>query len=459
MRRNDSAARSGWCPPIRARATAAGLRAAAAVGLPAALILVAACSAGGASAGGSSASAPLTPGQVVLAAAAQAQQITSATETLVIKDSGASNLTMTATVRLRLKPTLLASENLKMTTAGTSTRVKVILAGSAIYLSGASLAGQVGKPWVEMDLSAFSALAGTSGASLTQLVHLLQSDNFTTQAQLFTAAKNTRVVGTQTVDGVTTTEYTGSFTAAEGLKALPAGFRQALAPELQTLGNSPVHFREWVDGSRHLRKMAEVETVNGETVDTTVDITAINQPVTITLPPGSQTFFFPGSGPDSGFLFNGNLGAKIVPAPSGFVLSQDPSEHSGPMKAAGFNSYMGSGNPAAELHFVRGYNVFYDSPDGDIIEVSLFQFAAQDDATLFQDSWVTGDPANTVNTRADPAIPGAEDFDSTAVEQDSADHGVIATKGNVAFVIDDVTSSTARVPVVETMARQQYAAL
>lgn len=53
----------------------------------------------------------------------------------------------------------------------------------------------------------------------------------------------------------------------------------------------------------------------------------------------------------------------------------------------------------------------------------------------------------------------AEDFDSTTVDQDSADHGVIATKGNVAFVIDDVTSSTARVPVVETMARQQYAAL
>jgi hypothetical protein len=36
---------------------------------------------------------------------------------------------------------------------------------------------------------------------------------------------------------------------------------------------------------------------------------------------------------------------------------------------------------------------------------------------------------------------------------------VIAIKGNLAFVIDDVTSSTAPVPLVETMARQQYAAL
>ena len=106
--------------------------------------------------------------------------------------------------------------------------------------------------------------------------------------------------------------------------------------------------------------------------------------------------------------------------------------------------------------FVRGYDTFYDNPNGDIIEVTLFQFATPNDAALFESGWVPGGPANT---RADPVIPGAEDFDSTTVDQDSADHGVIAIKENVAFVIDDVTSSTARVPVVETMARQQYAAL
>ena len=450
MRRNDSAALFGRPCPVRKRA---------AVGLSATLILLAACSSSGTSAGGGPASTSLTPRQALLAAATQAQQITSATETLTVKDSGASSSTMTGTIRIRLKPTLLMSEDLKMTGGGTSTRIKAILTSGAIYLSEASLAGQIGKPWLKMDLSAFSAMAGSIGASLAQLVRIMQGDNFTSQAQLFTAAKNTRVVGTQTVDGVTTTEYTGSVTAAAALKGLPASFRQALAPLLQALGKSPVHFREWVDGNRHLRKMAEVETLNGETVSTTINIMAIDQPTRITLPPVSQTFFFPGSGPDSGHSFNGDLGSKVVPAPTGFALSQDPSEHSGPMKAAGFNSYMGSGDPAAEFHFVRGYEVYYDNPDGDIITVTLFQFASQDDVTLFQESWVTGDPANAVNTRADPAIPGAEDFDSTTVEQDSADHGVIATKGNVAFVIDDVTSSTARVPAVETMARRQYAAL
>ena len=126
------------------------------------------------------------------------------------------------------------------------------------------------------------------------------------------------------------------------------------------------------------------------------------------------------------------------------------------MNAAGFNTYMGAGDLAASLHFVRGYDAFYDNPDGDIIEVTLFRFATQDDATLFKAGWVPGGP---VSSKADPVIPGAEDFDSTAVDQDSADHGVIAIKGNLAFVIDDVTSSTAPVPLVETMARQQYAEL
>jgi hypothetical protein len=88
--------------------------------------------------------------------------------------------------------------------------------------------------------------------------------------------------------------------------------------------------------------------------------------------------------------------------------------------------------------------------------VTLVQFATQNDAIRFASSWAPGGP---VTSKADPVIPGAEDFDSTAVDQGSADHGVFAIKGNVAFVIDDVTSSTAPVPLAETMARQQYAAL
>jgi hypothetical protein len=442
-RNDDTSDLSRWFRPGRQRA--------AAVGLSAAALIITACSFGGTSADGGSTSTVLAPQQAVLAAATQAQQVTSGNARLTVQDK-TSGSTMTGTVRIRLRPTLLASENLNVTAAGATTRIKAILTGTALYLHEASLAGELGEPWVKMDLSAFSALSGPSGASLAKLARSLQSNNFTSQAQLFTAATNTRVAGTQTVGGVTTTVYTGSFTSAAGLKALPADFRQVLGPELQALDNSPISFREWVDGQHHFRKMTEVQTVNGDTVATTINVTAIDQPVRITLPPASQTFLIQSSGPVSENSGSG-LSAKVVPSPPGFA----PSQAAG-MSAADFNQTVGGGgNPAASLHFVRGYDVTYDSTsNSDRIVVFLFQFATPADASAFKARSLSVAPGKP---EADPLVPGAEYYDATSPSQGMYDHGVIASKGNFVFVIDDATGSAAPVPLVETMARQQYAAL
>jgi len=269
---------------LRPAVLSAGLSAAA-------LILLAACSSGG---GGpaSTASTPLTPRQALLAAASHAQQVTSARETLAVRVSGAQNTATNGTIQFQRKPTLQASETLNTAVAGKNTQIKVILTGTAIYLHEASLAGQLGKPWLKLDLS---TLNGTPLASISQLVHSLQGNDFTNQTQLLAEAKNARVVGTQTIDGVATTEYAGSVRAAEALKAMPASFRKAMAPELQVLGNGTISFRVWIDGQHHTRRIADVEKVNGETINTTVNITAINQPVQITLPPASQTVTPPGA--------------------------------------------------------------------------------------------------------------------------------------------------------------------
>jgi hypothetical protein len=435
-----------------------GRRRAAAVGLSAAVLtLLSACSSGGESPGGGSASTQLSPRQELLAAAIQTRQVTSATETLTVHASGASASTTTELIRFRLKPTLLVGGDIDTTAAGTHARIKMIITGSAIYIHESSLASQVGKPWAKISLSALSTLGGTAGAGLAQIVHGLESNNFTNQAQLFTVAKNARAVGKQTVDGVSTTEYAGSFTAAEGLKALPASFRQALAPGLQALGDSTIRFREWIDGQHHPRKVTAIETLNGDTINTTINITAINEPVDVTLPPASQTFTLQGSGPASTTSGNGRLGAKMVAAPSGFALSQAADVHNGPVSAATFNQIMGGGNPAASLHFVRGYQVTYDSTsNGDSIEVLLFQFATPADATVFKAGSLSVAPGKP---KADLFIPGAEDYDATSPSQGMYDHGVIAIKGHFVFVIDEATGNAAPVPLVEKMARQQYATL
>ncbi len=437
-----SSAPSRWYRPVRQRATVVGLSAAA-------LTLISACSSGG-----KPASAPLPPRQALLAAAAQTQRITSATETLTVRTSGASNSAMTGTIQARLKPTLMVSGNLDATEAGTSSRIKMIITGTAMYFSEAALTSQVGKPWVKIDLSTLDTLAGTTGSGLTQLFHSLESNNFASQARLSAVARNARVVGKQAIDGVSTTEYAGSFTAAAGLKALPADLRKALAPGLRAMGNSTISFREWVDGQHHVRKLAEVETVNGNTVHTSINVTAINQPVTITLPPASQTFTLPDSTPVSGQSGNGGLGANIVPAPSGFTPA---GAQNGPVNASEFNQIIGGGDPAAGLHFVRGYNVTYNSTsNNDRIVVFLFQFATPADATVFKADSLSVAPGKP---KADLFIPGAEDYDATSPSQGMYDHGVIGIKGNTVFVIDDATPSAAPVPLVKTMARQQYAAL
>jgi hypothetical protein len=128
--------------------------------------------------------------------------------------------------------------------------------------------------------------------------------------------------------------------------------------------------------------------------------------------------------------------------------------HNGPMSAADFDQYWGD---AASLHFVRGYDVTYDSNDASAsIEVTLFQFATPADAAAFKASYEPGVP---VKSKADSVIPGADDYDSTSPDQGTYTHGVIATKGNRAFVIEDITFGAAPAPLVKMMARQQYAAL
>src|SRR5258708_439625 len=161
-----------------------------------------------------------------------------------------------------------------------------------------------------------------------------------------------------------------------------------------------------------------------------------------------------GSSPVNGMPGNGGPGAKVVPAPAGFALLQSPYVPNGPMSAADFNQYWGD---AASLHFVRGYDVAYNSNDGSaFIEVTLLQFATPADAANFKAGFV---PVGPVRSRADPVIPGADDYDSTSPDQGFYDHGVIATKGSLAFVVDDLTGNPPPVPLVASMPRQHYAAL
>ena len=83
------------------------------------------------------------------------------------------------------------------------------------------------------------------------------------------SSKNVQVVGPQTVNGVATTEYAGTYSPAAAYKSLSAGLRKLLGPTLRDMGTRPVRFTVWIDGQHLIRKAKDTESVDGHTVTTT----------------------------------------------------------------------------------------------------------------------------------------------------------------------------------------------
>lgn len=275
----------------------------AVIGLSAAaLTLLAACSSGGGPAHSvqagtgataeSTASASTGPGgtgaagtpaaqQALLAAATDAQQVNTAVTTLHVKVAGSQASTETGTIQYQRKPSLLMGEDMHIVAQGGTTDIKMILTGTDVYFSEPGLSAT----WTKLSRS---ALKGPAAASFGKLIQGMQSNDFANQQQMLAAAKNVHEAGTQTIDGVQTTEYDGSIRASDAINALSPSVRDILGPQLKTLGDSIISFREWIDGQHHVRQVIENETVKGNNVTTTMNITGINQPVQVTLPSASQ---------------------------------------------------------------------------------------------------------------------------------------------------------------------------
>lgn len=265
----------------------------AVIGLAAAaLVFLAACgSVHGQPASGSTAPAsttptspgPASPGparQAVLAAAIRAPRITSAITALQVRtDTGVGPAGVeTGTIRYRTKPTLIISEDLRTHRSGPMTETKTILTRERVYSTELSRTAGGGEIWLDLSPRTFRF----------QLQHL-QDENFTGLAQLLAADPNPHVVGTQTIGGVPTTEYAGSFRASAALRVLPArslpvSLRKVLGSRLAEMEDTVVSFHEWLDDQHNVRRAVETETGGLVTV-TTIDVTAIDQPVRITLPP------------------------------------------------------------------------------------------------------------------------------------------------------------------------------
>jgi hypothetical protein len=237
-------------------------------------------------AGCSAAAAPLTPRMAISLAADKTQSVTSMIATFSDQISGAVAETTSGTLEMQMKP-LLAEADATTSADGQTFPIDEIVSTTDMYLKSSVFSvftGQTGKPWIEIP---FASLSGSLGASLTGLLQDAQNGDPLTQTRMLAAAKNVRVAGTQVIDGVRTTHYTGSFTGPAALAALPPAQRKQIGPLLKMVSGD-IQFNAWIDAQHVVRRITEVETVGGEAVHSTISITSVNKKVRIAPPSAGE---------------------------------------------------------------------------------------------------------------------------------------------------------------------------
>jgi hypothetical protein len=267
------------------------LAAVAAAGTAAALV-AAGCSSG--TPGGHGPGSGISPIQAITLASQQAKRATSFSSSMSIKMSGVASGAMAGTLEMRTRPLLFDADFSTMNVGGQSIPggIKEILTGHTLYLKMRLLAQHLGKPWVRFS---FAEIHNGTGISLAQIIQQAQQNNPLVQTQMLASAKNVRVAGHQVIDGVPTTHYTGTYTAAAALARLPSSLRATERKGLQTLGITSVQFSVWIDGQHQARKIIAYEKGTSEQATVTLTVTGINQPITVTLPRASQVATIPAS--------------------------------------------------------------------------------------------------------------------------------------------------------------------
>lgn len=291
-----------------------------AIALTAGALAVAGCSASSAkntaSSGGSKPASPsatasgggggsLTAAEAVKQAAAQAQKATSYAADVTVQTTGTAATTISGTLQQQTEPSPLAVADFgSVTVQGQAVQggIDEIINGSGIYLKMAPLAKETGKPWLQIPASEMSQV---SGASFSQLLQNGSNDPLV-QAQMLSSSTNVKKVGPATVNGVPTTEYTGTYPISAGLAKLPAASRSKISSQLRQMGLTTEQFTVWLDGQQQVRKVVSSAKGTSESVGSTIVVTSVNQPVSASIPPASQVATVPASELGSGSSGSGS---------------------------------------------------------------------------------------------------------------------------------------------------------
>lgn len=217
-------------------------------------------------------------------AASQSARVTSMVASVNMTSSNTAT-GFAGTISLQLKPHLLLGLNLNLPPSAGAGSLKEIVTSKSIYLNITNLSTVAGKPWVKISLSAFPK---QSSAAITSVFQSLEHSNPLAQARFFKVSKNVHAVGKQTINGVPTTEYAGSYRPSDALGELPPTLRKQFGSTLRALGNHPIPFHIWIDAQHLVRKTVTSEKLDGQSMEVVYTVKSVNQPIATKIPNPSQ---------------------------------------------------------------------------------------------------------------------------------------------------------------------------
>lgn len=240
----------------------------------------------------------LTAAQVLGKAAEKTGQTDTfkADMSLQMAGSAEGDVSMNGTMQYRTKPDLAYSMNFAQMTVGGKSMggMEQRLVGRNMYMKMAMLSalggGSSAKPWIKISLD---ELGKKSGMNIDELLQQSRQMDPVQNTKMLTASKDVREVGKESMDGVETTHYTGTYRMEDAIAKLSPQMQEAYRKSLATTGMQNMHFDLWVDGQQLPRKMTMKSNQTSQGAMTmTMKYRDYGKPVQIVEPPASQVTDF-----------------------------------------------------------------------------------------------------------------------------------------------------------------------
>lgn len=197
-----------------------------------------------------------------------------------------------AEASMRLKPSIAMSMKISASGQAGAGESEIRLVDKVMYIGGgAEMAKEMdGKSWMKFDFSGSKA-----GKELDQLGSAGQAEqNPAAESTFLTGAKDVKKVGSEKVDGVETTHYTGTVTlkdlraSLKDSKAATREQREKSIKQYEKLGVDKLTMDMWVDGEDHTKQFRMKSDTDKGPLDMTFTFLDYNKPVTVEAPPAKD---------------------------------------------------------------------------------------------------------------------------------------------------------------------------